>query len=231
MDYIPRISAEELLSHARAAGAFWEWRGEHVASTQGGGPPPHAKLRGGLHSDGYFMAKQFFKTRGMLGVVARQMEYLLEDEDIPRPFYIVGVPTSATKLGKCLAGFVGSRYALVEKRSDNSFELVTPLIQCATILVVEDVLKSGESVAKVARAILKKSPTARILPHVLTLLNRGGRKEISVCDDGLGLRAHSLIEKQMMEWTPDSCPLCSVGSQAISPKEPAENWQRLNNER
>jgi orotate phosphoribosyltransferase len=87
------------------------------------------------------------------------------------------------------------------------------------ILPVEDVLTTGGSVNLTTTAVTLAGGI--VLPFVAVLVNRSGLKEVS------GKQIVALIDQPMPIWTPQECPLCKEGSEAIRPKG-TENWARLN---
>jgi hypothetical protein len=84
------------------------------------------------------------------------------------------------------------------------------------------VLTTGASVGLAAKAVVDAGGT--VLPFIAMLVNRSGQKEVE------GKHIIALINQPMSTWTPDVCPLCKQGSEAISPKRPETNWARLNAE-
>lgn len=87
------------------------------------------------------------------------------------------------------------------------------------VLLCEDVLTTGSSVDVTAQAVTAMGGI--VLPYVAVLVNRSGLTEVS------GKQIVALIDRPMPTWTPDECPLCKQGSEAIRPKG-KENWARLN---
>ena len=59
-----------------------------------------------------------------------------------------------------------------------------------------------------------------MFPFVAVLVNRSGLTEVG------GKKIVALIDRPMPMWTPDECPLCKAGSEAIRAKG-SENWARL----
>ena len=87
--------------------------------------------------------------------------------------------------------------------------------------MVEDVLTTGGSVDLTAEAVTNAGGV--VLPFVIILVNRSGLTEVN------GKKIVALIDRPMPMWTPDECPLCKQGSEALRPKG-TENWDRLNAE-
>ena len=89
-----------------------------------------------------------------------------------------------------------------------------------TILLCEDVLTTGGSVEMAENTVVSAGGT--VMPYVLVLVNRSGLTEVN------GKKIIALINSPMLTWDAEDCPLCKLGSEAILPKTPAENWVRLN---
>lgn len=87
------------------------------------------------------------------------------------------------------------------------------------VLLCEDVLTTGGSVDLATRAV--EEAGGIVLPFVVVLVNRSGLVEVG------GKQIVALIDRPMPMWSPDECPLCKQGSEAIKPKG-KENWVRLN---
>jgi orotate phosphoribosyltransferase len=88
------------------------------------------------------------------------------------------------------------------------------------ILLCEDALTTGGSTTMLATAV--EEAGAQALPFVVTFANQSGEDFI---DDR---RLISGFRRIIPTWTPDQCPLCKDGSEAIPAK--GENWKRLNAE-
>ena len=78
-------------------------------------------------------------------------------------------------------------------------------------------LTTGGSVDRAATAVTNAGGI--VLPFLLVLVNRSSLTEAS------GKKIVALIDRSMPMWTPDECPLCKDGSEAVRPKD---NWARLN---
>jgi hypothetical protein len=86
-----------------------------------------------------------------------------------------------------------------------------------TVGISEDVLTTCGSIDLTATAVTNAGGI--VLPVILALVNRSGLTEVS------GKKIIALIDRPMPMWTPDECPLCKVGSEALRPKD---NWAKLN---
>ncbi|MEI6528049.1 MAG: phosphoribosyltransferase family protein [bacterium] len=95
----------------------------------------------------------------------------------------------------------------------------TKIIPGESILLCEDVITTAGSVKLCAQAVTEAGGV--VLPFVAALVNRSGLTEVN------GMKIIALIDKPMPMWSPDECPLCKQGSEALRPKG-KENWARLN---
>jgi orotate phosphoribosyltransferase len=72
------------------------------------------------------------------------------------------------------------------------------------VLVVEDVLNTGGSIAEAVRAV---ATAGGIVAGAVALCNRGG-----VTADAIGVPVlHALVEVALDSWAADACPLCRDG--------------------
>jgi orotate phosphoribosyltransferase len=85
------------------------------------------------------------------------------------------------------------------------------------VLFCEDVLTTGGSVELAEDAVLENGGI--VLPYILVLVNRSGLTEVN------GKKIIALINRDFPKWTPEECPLCKEGSEAIPPK--GDNWELL----
>lgn len=99
------------------------------------------------------------------------------------------------------------------------------------LLLVEDFCTKGTGLSEAVRDIASVSDDpSSIMPYEIVIINRGGLKEIKV--EGIGTYTVTpLAEHRISDWDPErgECPLCKLGSVAIKPKDPPENWELLMN--
>jgi orotate phosphoribosyltransferase len=142
---------------------------------------------------------------------------------------VVGPQTGATKLAELIAKRVSEMTrnpcfsvspAKHEEAGVKSM-VFTPeeevKLRGKTVLLCEDVLTTGGSVELTASAVAQANGCA--LGYVLVLVNRSGLKEV------YGRKVLPLIDRPMPMWTPEECPLCPKGSEALPPK--GDNWPRF----
>ena len=142
---------------------------------------------------------------------------------------VVGPQTGATKLAELISkkipAYTGEpcSWASPAKKEDAGEKSMIftddelKLLRGQSVLPCDDVFTTGGSVDLAAAGVT--SAGGIVLPFILVLVNRSGLTEVS------GKTIIALIDRLMPMWTPEECPLCQEGSEAIRPKE---NWPRLN---
>ena len=193
---------------------------------------PHALLTLGQHSNGFFNSKPIIGDERLLNEASCDLTNLFLDSyfDIHGMDRVVGPATGATLLARSIAKFIGLRrerpcyWASPEKEGEGPDKRMifrdTEVLPGERILLCEDVITTGESVALTAYAVARAGGIV-IPSYILVLVNRSGRTEVG------GRKIIALIHHPMPIWIPDECPLCKQGSEAIRPKG-AEEWKRLN---
>lgn len=195
---------------------------------------PHAELTSGLHSNGFFNSEIVMENPRLLDEACMNLMQLIEADgtlhfnEIDR---VVGPAMGAitfahdmarkisfkkSALCPCLRGYV-------EKVGDGrdapmQFKRVS-LREGERVLLVEDVITSGNSVQKAAQAVLDAGGVLH--PVIIALVNRSGLTEVD------GRKIIALINRPILSWTPQECPLCKGGSQALKQPKLKENWERL----
>ena len=219
----PPQSEEDYVWIYKKLNAFW---------IHDGNPKhPHARLTSNRHSNGFFNSRLVIERDDVLRLCALRLKDMysesathLRDVDI-----VVGPQTGATRLATLLAIHIGEsrgyscRFASPRKGESANHEKVMifddeeQTVYCRDrVLLCEDVITTGESVAGAGRAVEARGGI--VLPYILSLVNRSGQKEIG------GRTILSLIDRHMPMWEADECPLCAQGSLAIRPKD---NWDQL----
>lgn len=190
----------------------------------------HAILTSGLHSDGFFNSRKIIPDEDLLREAASDLveKLFLQGVEPQQIDMVVGPQTGATKLAQFLsreiARLTGRHCNWASPAKLNISDLRTFVFEIKDaialngrdVLLCEDVVTTGGSLELVAEAV--KENGGRILPRVVTLVNRSGQKEIN------GRPIVSLIERDFKTWTKDECPLCKIGSEAVKAKN---DWERL----
>ena len=194
---------------------------------------PHALLASGMHSNGFFNSRLIIPHEILLHDAAHDLLelFIRQSGNIAQVHGVVGPQTGATKLAEFMSSKIRSltnghcfwASPAKESRGEGDEKVMgfneeeLRLLPKKSILLCEDVLTTGGSVDLVAKAITSAHGT--VLPFILVLVNRSGLTEAS------GNKIVALIDQPMPMWTPEECPLCKEGSEAIRPKD---NWALLN---
>lgn len=192
---------------------------------------PHALLTSGNHSNGFFNSRLVIQDEELLREAAYDL--LLRFEILGGRIGtfdgIVGPQTGATKLAELISKEIRSHAkrdpfwaspAKHEEKGKKSMvfsEEEHALLYSRPVLLCEDVLTTGGSVDLAAEAVAEAGGMS--IAFLLVLVNRSGLSEVS------GKKIVALIDREMPMWTPEECPLCKRGSEAIRPKD---NWALLN---
>ncbi len=219
---MPR-NADGWISQYQQKGALWIHDGNPKR--------PHALLTSGKHSNGFFNSRLVIPDEVLLRDAAFDLLELFSQQggDVSKVQGVVGPQTGATKLaelvsdqitvftrGECFWASPAKNESEGQKSmvfSDEDFGL----LHGQSVLLCEDVLTTGGSVDRAATAVTNAGGI--VLPFLLVLVNRSSLTEAS------GKKIVALIDRSMPMWTPDECPLCKDGSEAVRPKD---NWARLN---
>ncbi len=202
---------------------------------------PHALLRGGEHSSGFFNSDGIIEDACLLDEAAGDLVWLMCQQGMRlyESTRVVGPAMGAITLAHDLARWITvshqrgnvsvsncmCSYVMKEGEGDD-LKMVfkrSPPKPGEIILLCEDVLTTGGSVKRLMKAVEETAGNqVQFADFVAVLVNRSGLRSVN------GKQIVALIDKPMPKWKPEGCPLCAQGSEAISPK--GENWARLNAE-
>lgn len=214
---------EDWIGEYQRRGLFWLHDGNPLR--------PHALLTSGKHSSGFFYSKPITEDPNLLAEVASAMVVTLAGQmDFSAVQRVVGPQTGATKLAEALHVAINHNggqcgWASPEKQGEGDDRKMVFADETKTVLpdervlLTEDVFTTGLSVELAAKAVAARGGI--LLPYVLVIVNRSGLAEVS------GRKVVALIDRHMPTWEAGNCPLCRQGSEAIRPKTPIENWERL----
>lgn len=195
---------------------------------------PHPKLASGRHADTLFDVGPIMANPKLADSVAEALLDMFPWDPPPndkmKRYVVVGPAKGATKLAELLSqeggGCFGGEWfwASPTKNEEEGQKMMIfspqELLRLPGSCVVpcEDVITTGGTVGRAAAAARQAGAT--ILPFVLTLVNRSGRKEID------GREIVALVESPEETWAADECPLCGWDSEAVDPNI-EENRKRL----
>lgn len=175
----------------------------------------HFVLTSGRHSNQFFLMPHLFQYPALTEKLCAALAELYADEEIetvigPATGGIVLAYEVARQIGK-LKGGKGPRAIFTEKTEDGKMALKRQwtLRQGERVLFVEDAVTTGGSVNKAIDAVRGFEPA---IVGVGCLTDRSN----GAVDFGVPLR--SLVKLQVQSWTPEECPLCQAGGQAVKLK-------------
>jgi len=186
---------------------------------------PHALLTSGKHSNGFFNASKVVEYPQALKEACFHIFTAENMKLFARPMIVIGSALGAITIAHVIAELFGARCGFTEPDIvviDGEKQMVLKRFSVNShdrVLVVEDVITTGDTTRKTIDAIEKQG--AEVLPVVCVLVNRSGMSHLD------GRRILALIDHPMPMWKPDECPLCKAGSEAVRPKG---NWDKLNGE-
>lgn len=214
--------------------AYWAHNGNPEA--------PHAELTSGKHSSGFFNSRRIIPNREIhtpseYALLERQLQEAAFDlvtllqqagGNISTIDRVVGPQTGATLLAQFISKEIENRrnkvcawaspakHLIADKKVMIFDDPSNTVAMGERVLMCEDVCTTGGSV-KLAMDAVRRCRGV-ILPFFLPLVNRSGRGDIE------DLQICALITRELPIWDPDDCPLCPLGSRAITPKN---NWAEL----
>ncbi len=166
----------------------------------------HFVLTSGRHSDTYVQCARILEDPALTTMLARTaVERLPEDLEID----LVAAPAvGGLIIGFAVAQALGVKFIFSEREGGamvfrRSFQVPSG----ARVLVVEDVVTTGGSVAEVGALVREAGGT---VAGVVSLIDRGGDKAF---DDPFW----PLLRLEVESWDPASCHLCASGVPVYSP--------------
>jgi orotate phosphoribosyltransferase len=213
---------DELLHWFRLARAVWQRSELNLDPAK-----PHVRLRTGLCTNGYFNCSKLLQYPNVAYVLARELANEL------RPWlgqrwvdWVVGSAYAAITFSHLVALHLGCRHAYTEKLGNGSrdgqilrrfsFE------SGETVLDVEELTVTKRTPLQVAEAVAAAhSFKVSLLPHVGSLVFRPG----SFNPEPEGPHIVTLVNTRVLNWSPQTCPYCEVGSPIID--EAKDIWVQL----
>lgn len=220
-----QTTSEVWIEKYRQVGALWIHNGDPGQ--------PHVCLTSGLHSGAFFNTDRVIENPTLLDEACFELMNLLEEStDLARVNRVVGPAMGAITIAYNMALNINksrgetkppclSAYTEKEGHSASENKMVfkrSSIRRGEIVLVVEDVLTTGNSVRLTCRAIEQAGGVAEDVIGVL--VNRSGLTDLD------GRTIVSLINHTAPQWKPEKCLLCTQGSKALRPKE-IKNWSAL----
>lgn len=183
-----------------------------------GGVPtkPHALLASGKHSGGYFNATNVIQDPRICEEAVTSLLHQLDFRQIHKTQAAWGSAMGAITLAHEVGRQLNTSFGYTEKDGDAMKVGRFSTYDGERILMVEDVMTTGGTTKKSIAALEECGGV--ILPYLLVLVNRSGMAELD------GRKIISLVDRELPIWTPEECPLCQGGSEAVKPKN---DWAEL----
>lgn len=166
----------------------------------------HFVLTSGRHSDTYMQCARVLEDPALTTTLARTaVARLPKDLEID----LVAAPAvGGLIIGFAVAQALSTPFIFSEREAGRmTFRRSFQVPEGARVLVVEDVVTTGGSVAEVIELV---EAAGGIVAAVVSLVDRGGEKAFSA-------EYHPLLALEVESWEPDDCPLCAAGVEVYSP--------------
>lgn len=165
----------------------------------------HFVLTSGRHSDTYVQCARVLEDSTLTTGLAQELARRIGDQEVD----LVAAPAvGGIIIGFAVAQALGVKFIFSERdqgamRFRRSFEIAPG----QRVLIVEDVVTTGGSVAEVIDLV---KASGGIVAGVVSIIDRGGDKKF---EEPLT----PLLRLEVESWEPDSCGLCRAGEAVTSP--------------
>ncbi|MDI6713320.1 MAG: orotate phosphoribosyltransferase [Anaerosomatales bacterium] len=165
----------------------------------------HFQLTSGRHSDTYVQCARVLEAPALTTRLARAMAERVSANGVD----LVAAPAvGGIIIGFAVAQALGVKFIFSEREQGvMRFRRGFTVPAGARVLVVEDVVTTGGSVAEVI-ALVREAGGEPVA--VTSIIDRGGPKAFDV-------PLHPLLRLEVDSWEPDSCALCASGVPLYSP--------------
>jgi orotate phosphoribosyltransferase len=166
----------------------------------------HWQLSSGLHAAKYWQCALALEDAETTRRIGQAIAAGYNNADIDT---VVSPAIGGIVLGFAVAQALGKRFIWAERaQGEMVFRRGFALGPGERVLVVEDVVTTGGSVAEVIK--LAQTAGAEVT-GAACLINRGGQAEIA------GIKLKSLVTAVTEAYQPENCPLCRAGKPIESP--------------
>lgn len=165
----------------------------------------HFQLTSGRHSDTYVQCARVLEDPGLTSAFADELVGRLGRPDVD----VVAAPAvGGIIVGFAVAQSLGVRFIFTEREAGTMvFRRGFSVRPGERVLVVEDVVTTGGSVAEVIEAV---RDAGGAVVGVASIIDRGGRKAFDA-------PLVSLLRLEVESWEPHECQLCADGVPVDSP--------------
>ncbi|MDI6900294.1 MAG: orotate phosphoribosyltransferase [Anaerosomatales bacterium] len=164
----------------------------------------HFQLTSGRHSATYIQCARVLEDPALTTRLAAEIARRVGDR-----FDLVAAPAvGGIIIGFAVAQALGVKFIFSERQDGRMvFRRSFDVPEDARVLVVEDVVTTGGSVAEVVELVRSAGGEAAA---VASLIDRGGEKAFDVT-------YHPLLRLDVESWEPSACELCAAGIPLYSP--------------
>lgn len=165
----------------------------------------HFRLTSGRHSDRYVQCARVLEDPALVTRLAQAIAHRLGERRID----LVAAPAvGGIVIGFAVAQALGVKFIFSERENGvMTFRRGFEVPAGARVLVVEDVVTTGGSVAEVIALV---EAAGGVPVAVASLIDRGGPKSFDV-------EPLPLLRLKVESWEPDSCGLCASGVSLYAP--------------
>ena len=170
----------------------------------------HVELASGRHSDTYVLKDALYSYPRKVDAICRSLaqRYCCNNIEVVAAPAIGGVVLSQGAAYHLCGISLRDVRAVYAEKTEHGFSFrrgYQDILRGRTVLVVEDILTTGRSVAGVVAAARAAGAHVRA---VVALVNRG-----NVTTQTLDVpEVCSLVDMPLQSWAPEECPLCAVGT-------------------
>lgn len=188
---------------------------------------PHAKLRSGKCSNGFFNCMRVLCHPNLCEILAIQLAKKLKEAGIEKVDWVIGSPYAAITFSHEVAKALGAIHAFTEKdpSDPDKKRMIWRRMQIpkdATALSIEELITTSGTFLEVRRAVNQgNDKLVNWLPIVGTLVHRPPELPVNYPDIE---QVVSLIETKVWAVEQKDCPLCKDGSPRYEPKT---HWAEL----
>lgn len=224
------LTSEEVEICLAVFGTLWLYRGEPSKDR------PHVKLTTSeRHSNGYANVGGLLKSNPAVrrAMALSLCERLSASYSIIE--FVVGADTSSTLLAEDVAKILGARHLRMVKVEDTQGKRQVwhpdnpPIHEDEKVLQVEDLITTATSSLQVREGIRLGNPGVKIsFAHYLpVIVDRSDHNKRITRVEHSHLRPLIQLDIRSYDPTPEDCPYCAVGSEAIDNPKLPENWKKL----
>jgi len=186
-------------------------------------PKYHAQLKSGVCSDSFLNSKVILKHENIRKIIAKQLMYKYLNVkraqhtlDWGKPTHIGGIPNGAKELGDNVADIWNDVEKADLVKQKGIIKMNSILGDSDKLLLVEDVFTKGTASLEAIKSSFKSIGSGRVLPFILSIVNRGGLRQIQTMQSGgFVFNIISLHSIKANEWESSKCPFCEAGSKSI----------------